>query len=998
MKRFYQILAALALVVSMQGCSQDSELDPESKIQLHLTGSINQTTRVNASGFEPNDPIGIYITKGDKLAEADAYEVKNEAFTYQDGDILAPGWKEVCWDINSTKLNVYAYYPYINNVESSDAVEFAVNSDQSTEEGFYDSDFLYANAEELEPQTTPVKLTFDHLLSRVNVYIDFLDGFTEEDVKNIESVKIKGLVTDGEIDLADGTVTAGDTKSAITMNLEDSRYPIRRSSSAIVFPQEGAMVVEVVVNDKVYSSTVNVDFESKYEYTYYFTIKSNPAALILGTTSINGWSDGGYTSVYDDMTAFGDKFNDFLQTAEQYVYDEESAKWVSSGEKIDANGDGIISEEEALAVKGIDIPKGVVDDLTGIERFVNLESLSCGQPENGIIDNANGSVPDIALTKLDVSKNTKLKRLIVNCNRLRELDVTALTDLEILCCYANQLTGIDVSKNTKLKKLDLGWNEMTSVDISKNTALEKFSLWDCPVTAVDLSNAPELQSFVLSYSDVTEIDFSANTKLYEIECRNNENLTSVDLSTLSALEYANFMVNNLSSITLPAGDKLEELWVYHNQLTTLDVSQYTNLTHLGCDANKLTTLNLCSNTNLKELYCDPMDDESGNNLLETLFISTEDQINNMVWFSVPSETTVYLGSTTSADEYNSIIPESEFDEDFLTVLKRDDVCYYWNASGEKVSYNIDSNGDGQISISEVKKVGSLALIGKNLSDLKGIEYFVNLTELDYTNNNIVNLDLSSNTKLKDLRGYGNPNTNINVTKNAELTILDLSGSTAITGIDLSGNPKLKYFECNECYTIKSLDFSNNPKLKRIGVNNDNGNDPKSRGALSSITFSNNTELTIVNVRNNSLKTINVSGLTNLQSLDCGDNALTTLDVSHNKQLTDLCCYGNSRYNGGATLQLSKLENNPLLERINCSVNKISAIDFSQNVNLKQVWCDQNQISLLDFSNSPNLEALGCWDNGEGGTLYLHPDVIETAKSGGENWQLAGFTPTVKSNN
>ena len=751
MKRFYQILAALALVVSMQGCSQDSELDPESKIQLHLTGSINQTTRVNANGFEPNDPIGIYITKGDKLAEADAYEVKNEAFTYQDGDILAPEWMEVCWDINSTKLNVYAYYPYINNVESSDAVEFAVNSDQSTEEGFYDSDFLYANAEELEPQTTPVKLTFDHLLSRVNVYINFFDGFTKEDVKNIESVKIKGLVTDGEIDLADGTVTAGDTKSTITLNLEDyDNFYMRRSSSAIVFPQEGAMVVEVVVNDKVYSSTVNVDFESNYEYTYYFDIKSNPAALILGTTSINGWSDGGHTSVYDDMTAFGDKFNDFLQTAEQYVYDEESATWVSSGEKIDANGDGIISEEEALAVKGIDIPKGVVDDLTGIERFVNLESLSCGQPENGIIDNANGSVPDITLTKLDVSKNTKLKRLIVNCNRLRELDVTALTDLEILCCYANQLTGIDVSKNTKLKKLDLGWNEMTSVDISKNTALERISLWDCPIsTILGLDDVTNLKAFVISYSNLTSLDLSGNTTLDAVECSYNEKLAEFKVSGITNLTTLRCDGNDkLSTLELSDLPNLTTLSCWDNiQLRTLELSNLPNLTTLSCVYNYcITSLNLAKLTKLEVLRC---------------------AMNNL----------------TSLDLSNSTA---------LQIL------------------DCGNNELSSITLPETESLIDIDCSNNKLTELDVTKY-TGLKFLDCGENQLVALDVSKNTGLKSLECGENQLVALDVSKNTELEDLRCGGNL-LTTLDISRNTKLKRLECYR-NLIEELDLSNNNSLE-----------------------------------------------------------------------------------------------------------------------------------------------------------------------------------------
>lgn len=44
---------------------------------------------------------------------------------------------------------------------------------------------------------------------------------------------------------------------------------------------------------------------------------------------------------------------------------------------------------------------------------------------------------------------------------------------------------------------------------------------------------------------------------------------------------------------------------------------------------------------------------------------------------------------------------------------------------------------------------------KGISDLTGIEYFTELKSLSCNNNNITSLDLSKNTALKSLSGYGN---------------------------------------------------------------------------------------------------------------------------------------------------------------------------------------------------------------------------------------------------
>ena len=58
--------------------------------------------------------------------------------------------------------------------------------------------------------------------------------------------------------------------------------------------------------------------------------------------------------------------------------------------------------------------------------------------------------------------------------------------------------------------------------------------------------------------------------------------------------------------------------------------------------------------------------------------------------------------------------------------------------------------DGLLSPSEIADVTSIDVSGKSISDLTGIEYFAALTSLDCPSNNLTNLDLSKNTKLKNL--------------------------------------------------------------------------------------------------------------------------------------------------------------------------------------------------------------------------------------------------------
>ena len=66
---------------------------------------------------------------------------------------------------------------------------------------------------------------------------------------------------------------------------------------------------------------------------------------------------------------------------------------------VDANRDGIISPEEAEVIISLDVQSDSISDMTGIEAFINLESLVCSGNQ---------------LTSLDVSYNTALGLMLLS--------------------------------------------------------------------------------------------------------------------------------------------------------------------------------------------------------------------------------------------------------------------------------------------------------------------------------------------------------------------------------------------------------------------------------------------------------------------------------------------------------------------------------------------------------------------------------------------------------
>ena len=122
----------------------------------------------------------------------------------------------------------------------------------------------------------------------------------------------------------------------------------------------------------------------------------------------------------------------------------------------DKDHDGTLSQDELNRVTELYVDHANIKDLTGIELFPNLDKLDCKYNN---------------LTRLDVSKNTKLTKLYCESNQLTGLDLSKNTELTELNCQDNQLTSLDLSKNTALTKLYCALNQLTSLDLSKNTAL-----------------------------------------------------------------------------------------------------------------------------------------------------------------------------------------------------------------------------------------------------------------------------------------------------------------------------------------------------------------------------------------------------------------------------------------------------------------------------------------------------------------------------------------------
>ena len=224
-----------------------------------------------------------------------------------------------------------------------------------------------------------------------------------------------------------------------------------------------------------------------------------------------------------------------------------------------------------------------------------------------------------------------------------------------------------------------------------------------------------------------------------------------------------------------------------------------------------------------------------------------------------------------------------------------------------VKQNFDTDSSDTLSAAEIANVISLHFHayrdGHVITSLKGIEYLTSLQELECFNNNLISLDLRSNTALERIVCYQNQN------------LTELHVETCVS---------LKELLCN-ANRLTSLDVSNCSSLEILWCND------------------------------NQLRKLDISGCTSLLNLDCNANQLISLDVSNNISLGNLNCEGN---------QLRKLDVSSCtsLRDLICSNNQLTSLDVSNHTSLEWLDCKGNQLKELDVRGCTALYFLSCYDN------------------------------------
>jgi hypothetical protein len=130
---------------------------------------------------------------------------------------------------------------------------------------------------------------------------------------------------------------------------------------------------------------------------------------------------------------------------------------------------------------------------------------------------------------------------------------------------------------------------------------------------------------------------------------------------------------------------------------------------------------------------------------------------------------------------------------------------------------VDTDNDGEISIVEAQAYTSfLNFYNANISDLTGIEEFINLQALHCQINQLTSLDVSKNVALRQLNCWANKITSIDLSSNKALRELNCHNNQLLE-LDLSSNTDLEVLLC-DYNKLRSLNLANGNNNKIQSLN------------------------------------------------------------------------------------------------------------------------------------------------------------------------------------
>ncbi len=283
-------MGALSTLALMSCTNNDDNSEWYGSEGIVFTTAIQ--SRVSGNTWNANDEVGIYMMNAGSGIEAAT--AQNKKYIAQTNGTLTAAPGNGIYLPESGNVDFIAYYPYTTSVSGN---KLAVNvSDQSNPAAI---DLIYSNGTKGVAATTAttISLGFTHQLTKVTLNVT-----KDETIETLNGlgVNIKGISTEGEFNLADGTLTA----TAGTNNKDVAMYidaqGTTATATAIILPtaastDQTSLNLTFNLNGQSFTHTIsdvssfekgtNVSFNAK------LSINNGKPVVTVGNATINNWTE-----------------------------------------------------------------------------------------------------------------------------------------------------------------------------------------------------------------------------------------------------------------------------------------------------------------------------------------------------------------------------------------------------------------------------------------------------------------------------------------------------------------------------------------------------------------------------------------------------------------------------------------------------------------------------------------------------------------------------------
>jgi len=301
-------MGALSTLALMSCTNNDDNSEWYGSEGIVFTTAIQ--SRVSGNTWNANDEVGIYMMNAGSGIEAAT--AQNKKYIAQTNGTLTAAPSNGIYLPESGNVDFIAYYPYTTSVSGN---KLAVNVFSKGTKGV------------AATTATTISLGFTHQLTKVTLNVT-----KDETIETLNGlgVNIKGISTEGEFNLADGTLTAtagtnnkdvamyidaqGTTATATAIILPTAASTDQTSLN-LTFNLNGQSFTHTISDASIFEKGTNVSFNAK------LSINNGKPVVTVGNATISNWTEkpggdinvdfdggtqpGGETVVLDESFATG---------------------------------------------------------------------------------------------------------------------------------------------------------------------------------------------------------------------------------------------------------------------------------------------------------------------------------------------------------------------------------------------------------------------------------------------------------------------------------------------------------------------------------------------------------------------------------------------------------------------------------------------------------------------------------------------------------------------